>query len=316
MAAAPGGATDGGRLLRLPMGDTAAAEGRPGGRGPMSLEAMQAAVVAIRGGVFDPEPVQPRAAASPATDTERRGAAVSLGCPAVVVLAGHAGAGASTVALAVAEAVAAAQPVLLVEYADPRRSGLGVASDCELGVDEQGWRRGRRSSLRLARLGLACPPVPGWPVPPSDPRDSPSAPRLLVLDAGHLDVASLAGPGWLPGLLDAAQLVVVTRITVPAVRQTEHLLGALPAPAVVATVGSGRWPGVVTARCGPHLRAARAGGRAVMVPTVRRLEVDGLTADPLPKPVAAAGKALAAQLSPDQPPLTGLSLSAHGKGTP
>jgi len=109
--------------------------------------------------------------------------------------------------------------------------------------------------------------------------------------------------------MGSAELVVVTRLTVPGVRQTEHLLATLRVPAVLAVVGSGRWPGEVTASCGPAIRAAREAGRAVMVPVDRRLEISGLIADPLPKPVSAAGKSLAAHLSPEQPVLPGMSVT-------
>jgi adenylylsulfate kinase-like enzyme len=63
-----------------------------------------------------------------------------VGGAVVVVLAGHAGAGASTVALAIAEALVDHRRVQLVEYADPIRSGLAAASSVELGA-QVGWRR-------------------------------------------------------------------------------------------------------------------------------------------------------------------------------
>jgi len=279
----------------------------------MSLEAMTAAVIAIRAGAFD-SPVAPdgeRLHTSAAGPGVAARSAAESDRSAVVVLAGHAGAGSTTVALAIADAIAAQRQAQLVEYADPRRSGLGMASDSELGVDAVGWRHGRRNALHLVRMDRACPPSGQWPAPSAGLPGVTDIGRLFVLDVGHLPARALTGHGWLPTLLGDAALVVVTRITVPGVRQTEHLLGCLPGSAVLATVGFGRWPGVVAASCGPRLRAARAAGRAVMVPVVRRLEVDGLTPDPLPKPVAAAGKALAALLSPDQPVLSGLSLPPH-----
>ncbi|MGI8681570.1 MAG: hypothetical protein ACR2JO_05460 [Mycobacteriales bacterium] len=310
----------GARLLHLPAGT------RPGAGGParpMSVPAMKAAVIAIRAGAFDGDlPAEPPADALarpvPAGHVRGPGEAAALGLPTVVVLAGHAGAGASTVALAIAEALTGPRRVQLVEFADPCRSGLGMASDSELGVDAAGWRRGRRDALILSRRSAPGPSPANYPLPPTAPPDAAAAPPdaaagdgVLVLDAGCPAAAAVTGAGGLAELLSIAQLVVVTRMTVPGIRQTEHLLGCLPGSAVLATVAAGRWPGVVAASCGPHLRAARAAGRAVMVPMVRRLEVDGLTPDPLPKPVAAAGKALAALLSPDQPVLTGLSLPPH-----
>jgi hypothetical protein len=69
---------------------------------------------------------------------------------------------------------------------------------------------------------------------------------------------------------------------------------------VIAAPGARRWPGAVIASCGPAMRATREAGRVVTVPLDRRLEVNGVTADPLPRPIAAAGKALAGQLMADQ----------------
>jgi hypothetical protein len=89
---------------------------------------------------------------------------------------------------------------------------------------------------------------------------------------------------------------------VPAVRQVEHVLAAVDGAAAVAAVGPARWPRVVEASCGPQLRELRSRGRVVQVPVDRRLQTAGLTGDRLPKPVAAAGRSLAALLVPAGPP--------------
>jgi hypothetical protein len=139
------------------------------------------------------------------------------------------------------------------------------------------------------------------------PRVGPAGERLLVVDVGWPAAAALATTGWVGELLAGQQLVVVCRVSVPGVRQAEQLLTELPRPPLIAAVGPVRWPGVVTASCGPGLRAARAAGRVVGLPTVRPLEVTGLTADPLPRPVASAGGELAAlirRLVPAVPALT------------
>jgi len=221
--------------------------------------------------------------------------------PVVAVLAAHPGAGASTVAVAIAEALAAGgTPTRLVEVADPARSGLPAAASAELGVDGSGWRHGRRGPLQVDRLaehvrglGEVLPPRPG----------KPGVSECVVLDLGWPAREVLAAGGWLAQLLDAPRLVLVCRPTVPAVRQAERLLTDPRSirPVVIAAPGRGRWPGGVTASCGPAMRAMREAGRVVTVPLNRRLEVDGVTADPLPRPIAAAGKALAAQLMADQP---------------
>jgi hypothetical protein len=209
--------------------------------------------------------------------------------------AGHAGAGASTVALAVAEELAGGRRVQLVDYAEPVRSGLAAASDIELGTDGAGWRRGRRGRLDVVRLTQH--PADGDLPPLPEPDD---AEGLVVVDAGwSLTHALLDSPGSLVG---GALAGVVTRVTVPAVRQVEHVLAAVNGAAAVAAVGPARWPQVVEASCGPRLRELRSRGQVVPVPVDRRLQLAGLTGDPLPKSVAAAGRSLAALLVPAGPP--------------
>jgi hypothetical protein len=268
---------------------------------PMTIEAMRGAVIAIRAGLFDhvndPDVVwRDRASRAAVPGTTSRPVAMSIPCaasdaggPVVLVVAGHAGAGASTVALAVAEGLAEAQRVQLVDYAEPVRSGLAVAPAIELGADGA-WRRGRRGRLDVVRLsrhpaGADLPPLP----------EIDDAGRLAVVDAGwSLTCALLDSPGSLVDI----PIVVVTRVTVPAVRQTEQVLAAVDGEAVVAAVGPARWPRLVEVSCGPRLGELRSRGQVVPVPIDRRLQIAGLTGDRLPKPVAAAGRSLAALLAP------------------
>jgi hypothetical protein len=273
---------------------------------PMTVAAMRAAVVAIRAGILEDVgevdfDAGGQAASASATGSSRwpdgrqiPWTAVHAGAPVVLAVAAHAGAGASTVALAVAEGLAEARPVQLVDYVEPARSGLVAASTIELGTDSTGWRRGRRGRLDVTRL-TRHPADDELPSPPV----TDDAERLLVLDAGwSLTRALLGAPA---ALLREAMVVVVTRVTVPAVRQTEHVLAALDGEVVVAAVGPARWPRVVEASCGPRLGELRSRGRMVRVPVDRRLETAGLTGDQLPGPVAAAGRSLAALLVPAGP---------------
>lgn len=268
---------------------------------PMTIEAMREAVIAIRAGLFDhvndPDVVRRDGASRAAVPgTTSRPVAMSIPCaasdaggPVVLVVAGHAGAGASTVALAVAEGLAEAQRVRLVDYAEPVRSGLAVAPAIELGADGA-WRRGRRGRLDVVRLSRH---PAGGDLPPLPEIDD--AGRLAVVDAGwSLTCALLDSPGSLVG----TPIVVVTRVTVPAVRQTEQVLAAVDGEAVVAAVGPARWPRLVEVSCGPRLGELRSRGQMVPVPIDRRLQIAGLTGDRLPKPVAAAGRSLAALLAP------------------
>jgi hypothetical protein len=267
----------------------------------MTVEAMRAAVIAIRAGIFDDVNEldmvwRGQASRAAVTGTACRPdassipwAAFAVGGRLVPVVAGHAGAGASTVALAVAEGLAESRRVQLVDYAEPVRSGLVAASAIELGADGA-WRRGRRGRLDVVRL--VRQPADGG-VPPLP--ETGDAEGLVVVDAGWSLTCALLDA---PGPLVRGAMVVVTRVTVPAVRQTERVLAAVDGEVAVAAVGPARWPQVVEASCGPRLRELRSRGRVVRVPVDCRLETAGLTGDRLPKPVAAAGRSLAALLVP------------------
>lgn len=210
--------------------------------------------------------------------------------PTAVVLAGHAGAGSTTVALAVAEGLADRASVQLVDCSEPLRCGLGAASVAELGNDEWGWRHGRRGGLDLARRADSWQPAG----PPRRGESSRFRPKVRLVDVG-MNVASA-----LPGLgADGAEdtdLVVVTRLTIPAVRQTEVVLTLLDRPVLIAALGRYTQRRALPP-LGPRLRRAVAAGLLVRVPWDRRLATEGLSADPLPAAVARAGSALARRLS-------------------
>jgi hypothetical protein len=228
-----------------------------------------------------------------------------LAGPALVVLAAHAGAGASTVALAVAEAAAAEAEAgaALMECCDPARSGLLGASTAELGVDGAGWRRGRRGAVQLARRDGPVRSL--GEVPPPETAEDATAGRVLVVDVGWSADAVLRSDSWVGAVLRGRAPLVVCRATVPGLRQVEQVLTGVGAAGVVAVVGPARWPGVVAASCGDRLRAARRDGRVASVPLHRRLEVSGVTGEPLPKSVAGAGRALWALLAGADSPTDG-----------
>ena len=260
---------------------------------PVTVAELRAALTAARRGDFaaaawgEHTPGVGSRIAWPATAGQDRG------CPAVAVLAGHAGAGASTVALAVADAAATAGiRVTLADCAEPGRSGLAAVTTAELGVDASGWRLGRRGAVQVDRLADRIGAIEDIPTPRVDPVGPTGVGRLLVVDIGWPAGTALTAGGWVTELL-AGELVVVCRASVPGVRQTEQLIAELPRPPLVAVIGPTRWPGVVTASCGPGLRAAKAADRMVCLPVAGPLEVTGLTADPLPKSLAAAGRELA-----------------------
>lgn len=211
----------------------------------------------------------------------------------IVVLAAHAGAGASTVALAIGDAAAADDlPAHLIDTAHPSRSGLVAAAFEELGTDVTGaWRRGLRTGVTIDRRVADLAPT-GWPVPPVG-----DGPGVTVVDLGLAVPEHLSRPA-----ADRALPIVVCRPTVPGVRLTEQLLGHLAhRPAAIAAIGPSRWPGEVTSSLGPRMRALRAAGRVVPVPTYRRLQVTGLVSSPLPKSVRSAGRQLLELLDGSRP---------------
>lgn len=202
----------------------------------------------------------------------------------ITVVAAHPGAGASTVALGLAEALAVRhrRPCHLIETAPPTRSGLLAATRAELGLDGSGgWRRGTRGPVTVDRRAEDFSPT-GWPpgLPGPDP--------LGVLDL------------WPDGATDDCLLrhvdavVLVSRATVPGLRAAQTALdGLCLTPAALATVGAG-WSGPVRAAAGPALVRLRRGGRVVEVPLARRLALTGPTGDPLPRGVRLAAARLAA----------------------
>ncbi|WP_460818644.1 hypothetical protein [Nocardioides korecus] len=91
-------------------------------------------------------------------------------------------------------------------------------------------------------------------------------------------------------------LILVCRATLPSVRRAD---AALADGAVLAVVGSSRWPKVVAASLGPSLQRAADDGRVVFVPHDRDLELYGVDVEPLPASAHAAGRRIIELLWPD-----------------
>lgn len=204
----------------------------------------------------------------------------------VAILAGHAGAGASSIALALLDALASAgRPARLIETAPAERSSLVAAAAAELGADPSGcWLRGLRGqALVLRRAAGICPQT--WPTD--------RGPTTTVVDLGTPAAENIAR-------LRAAgpRMVLVCRVTVPGLRLTEQILTQFSSDArvFVVAVGKSRWPGSVTSSLGPRLRELRESGHIVTVPVDRRLEVAGLTSAQLPTSVGKAATSLLALL--------------------
>jgi len=210
------------------------------------------------------------------------------------VSAAHPGAGATTLALAVAEAAAVRdRDTHLIELADPWRSGLVAASDTEFGVDaDLLWRTGRRAAVTVHRRAAAVPPAMRWPALPTPGVAGSSASVEVVVDVGTPASANL--DPW----ARSGRWVLVCRASVPGVQAVEAILAQTPAEQpsaigpVVAVLGPRRWPSSVTAAIGPQLARLRDLDRLVTVSSDPRLAFTGLTSAPLPKLLRLSGIAV------------------------
>jgi hypothetical protein len=227
----------------------------------------------------------------------------SLSGRVVMVVGCHGGAGASILALAVAQAAGeSGRCVRLLDCASPQRSGLLTAVDAELGVDAGGWRRGRRARLPIDRLCDGLASATDLPAPPDEPS---GGAEVTVVDTGWSVADVLAGDSWLAQEAASAAIVLVARATIPALRQLEQTLATCPGDPVVALLGPARWARPVHATAGRLLKAAEAAGRVAIVPLDRHLSAAGITCAPLPRAVVAAGRQIFAAVlaaDPDQPP--------------
>lgn len=211
----------------------------------------------------------------------------------IAVLGAHGGAGASTVALAVADAAAAhGRSVHLISRAADTTCGLLAVTSVELGVTDDGqWRRGRRGTQVIVDRVNDRSSVTASSWLPTESTPAGKAP-LTVVDLG---------PGAVPTpqlLASAAAVVVVCRVTVPGMQQAERVLsefqqpGALGGPVLLAAVGPRRWSGVVIGSLGRRARRLQHDGHIVTVPIIRQLERTGLTSAALPRAVTGAGRTL------------------------
>ena len=254
---------------------------------PVTVAELQAALRAAWAGEFR---TQGRAATR--TRAPRGEAGGTLSGRVVMVVGCHGGAGASTLALAVAEAVReSGRSARLLDCASPERSGLTTAVDAELGVDGSGWRQGRRAGLHIDRVCDGLASVGDVPTPPAE---SAGQVEVTVVDTAWGVADILAGDCWLAQVSSSAVVVLVARATIPALRQLEQALGTCPGDPVVALLGPTRWDRSVHATAGRLLTAAESAGRVVRVPSDRHLSVAGISRAPLPKAIAEAGRQIVA----------------------
>jgi hypothetical protein len=281
----------------------------PSGRlDPADLEAAAAAVVARRvTGVGSSGPTAVAAAlAETLTAIRSLAAPDDSGGPAdwspfgslVPVLAGSPGAGASSVAAALTDALQlAGRCVLLVDAADPARSGLAAAT-----ATEGPWTSAVTPLLRiryswrqyalLARLESRLPVIsPGMVPPPSRWLPVLDPLHVTVVDIGHDGWRATANPllgagAWLRSGLPAARPVLVVRPTRPSLRHAEQVLsrldpwarvGAVSVHCRLVVIGARQWPRGVAGAAGRRLEPLLPS--AVFVPHDRQLEAGGVTAE-------------------------------------
>lgn len=217
--------------------------------------------------------------------TARRAATVWTPAPGerVVAVVGCAGGvGASNVALALATATGVSARV--VECCSPLASGFSAAANAELGT-EGAWRRGSRGDVLLERpiTDDATVPVP-----------TESSVEWTFVDTSWT-TASGPGTGWLMSVLRTLDdVVLVTNATVPGVRSLESCAELLGRDALGVVVGPTikRWPRPVkVAAAGMPARVHLAD-----FPLDSRLQVTGMTPDPLPAALLKAAQNVLALL--------------------
>ena len=188
----------------------------------------------------------------------------------MLVAGAHPWAGASAVALALADEVATRRDgVLLVDAAPHESSGLVAVAERELGMRRDGWSVGRRGAVEVLRgagqtgMGEIRPPA--------------AAGGLVVVDTGRLATDLLS---W----GDRPRLVLACRATIPGFRSAEIALHRLSTPdVVIAAVGARRLDRAVRASAGRHVSGALVEDRVVCFEHHRRLAFEGLDDRPLPK---------------------------------
>lgn len=222
--------------------------------------------------------------------------------PLVRVTAANAGAGASTIALALADVASHDTQVRLLDAAAPTWSGLVGASVTELGA-QAGWRRGRRNDqLVIDRLQ----PHASTPADLPAPRDHEPV-SLTVLDVGWTRRELTAHPhGWLNSVESAEGVVdvVVTRADAAAFGQAEAALEHTDLDAcVLVVVGANRWSGSEFASVGHRMRQLRANESISFVPHLGARALSGLGPGRLPRPLLSCAQRLLERITTITGPL-------------
>jgi hypothetical protein len=228
------------------------------------------------------QPVPDRSWERPATDVEPAAGRHYAGTPTpgpgahiasaierlVRVQASHSGAGASTVALVLADAAdAAGVPTRLLDAAAPRHSGLMAALVTEV-VGTSEWRRGRRGARlivdRPRRDALVPADIPAlMPVEGTD---------LSILDVGwsRRELTASGEHHWLTTITPSVD-VLVTATHSDALNQTEAALAALSSGGtlkrtVVVAIGTNRHVRRDLRSAGPRMQCLLTVGAVCVMP--------------------------------------------------
>ncbi|MFC9250090.1 P-loop NTPase family protein [Amycolatopsis thailandensis] len=225
----------------------------------------------------------------------------------VPVLAASPGAGASVTAAIVADALQlAGQSVLMIDTADPNRSGLARASAVD-GPQVPGphpairIRFSWRAQALLARTETTLPVLaPGMLPAPRFWRPGPRRIDVTVVDIGHdpwrVGAHPLLGAGaWLRGGKPAPAPILAVRPSAPSLAHAEQVLarfetwtrlGTITPPVQLVVVGARRWPATVTATAGIRVQKLLDG--AVFLRPDPELAAHGVTAGVTPSRVRSA----------------------------
>lgn len=220
----------------------------------------------------------------------------------IPVLAASPGAGASLVATVLADAMQiAGRRVLMVDTADPVRSGLAAAARSEGPVltgphPSVRVRVSWRAQALLARVETDLPVIaPGMVPPPRFFKPSTQSVEATVVDLSHdawrVAAHPLAGAGaWLRAGTPMPRPVLVCRATRPSLLHAEQLLARLDAwnstgtttpPAQLVVVGAKRWPTGVPGGAGRRVSALL--DDALFLPHDPAIATSGITAEATPK---------------------------------
>lgn len=232
----------------------------------------------------------------------------SLAAPSVAVIGACGGAGATTLALSLAEHLPNSR---VLECRTSPVSSLAGATTSELGRFIEGWTMGSREGDHERVVIQRAPQAvtsPSHLPPPIEPGDCNG---VTIIDVGwRLPELS----GWLAiGVGEATTVIVVAPGTCPGLTHLEATLRDLEerttSPITVALRGPHlkRWPRPLRATAGPRALRLIDAGQLVAITEDRTLHLMGLTPAPLPRAVTAAGADLARHIEPTLSPVLAAS---------